>query len=81
MYYGGGDANGYTIPHTAIGNASLVYDVPEEGKTSFKAKTRTLEWDNVKDPLLRSLDCPLCWTSTNKVPWTTCADSNAKIDE
>jgi hypothetical protein len=46
------------------------YEVPEEGKTTFVAKTGH-NWNNAEDSLTKTLFCPRC-TQQLDIPWTTC---------
>jgi hypothetical protein len=68
------------VINEAIDNTSFAYDVPEEGKAQFTAKTGH-DWSNVQDPMFKKLYCPRCYYGNQEVLWTTCANQNLGAKE
>ncbi len=61
------------MPWPAVNAAidtSFNYEVPEEGKAAFSAKTGH-HWNNADDSLTKKLYCPRC-NQDLEIPWTTC---------
>ncbi|KAK1973966.1 hypothetical protein LZ30DRAFT_741943 [Colletotrichum cereale] len=46
------------------------YEVSESTKSNWK-QTTGRSWDNLEEPVVKSLECPAC-KRTIEVPWTTC---------
>ncbi|KAK0719288.1 hypothetical protein B0H67DRAFT_149849 [Lasiosphaeris hirsuta] len=59
----------WALVNAAI-NSDFAYSVSDDAKVRWAAKTG-LSWENVGDPLIKTLRCPRCNTSL-QVPWTTC---------
>lgn len=63
----------------AIDNTNFVYNVPDEGRAAFTAKTGH-KWNNSQDLMFKSLSCPTC-PRTIIVPWTTCTSEDMRPEE
>ncbi|KAF7543120.1 hypothetical protein G7Z17_g10998 [Cylindrodendrum hubeiense] len=73
-------ANGmpWNLVNAAI-DQSFNYNVSDEDKARWIAMTGRA-WDNVEDPLVKSVPCPVC-VNHIEIPWTTCGlDENSKTD-
>ena len=63
----------------AIDDTTFVYDIPDAGRTHFKATTGHA-WDNSQDNMSKMLSCPTC-PRLLVVPWTTCANKDMSPEE
>jgi len=62
------------LPWPAVNAAidtSFNYEVPDEGKKAWTAKTGR-HWTNALDSLVKNLQCPRC-NQQLEIPWTTCS--------
>ncbi|KAH8774025.1 hypothetical protein BGZ57DRAFT_894252 [Hyaloscypha finlandica] len=62
------------LPWPAVNAAidtSFNYEVPDEGKKAWTAKTGR-HWTNAQDSLVKNLQCPRC-NQQLEIPWTTCS--------
>lgn len=53
----------------AINNETFEYEVSKSAVVGFEEQTH-LNWNNLDDPMITSIECPHCQV-TNNVPWTT----------
>lgn len=60
-------------------DADFNYNVSDQTKSAWVAKTGR-NWDNAKDPMIKTIKCPACQT-LGEMPWTTCGtDEDPKQD-
>ncbi|KAI9884589.1 MAG: hypothetical protein M1823_003609 [Watsoniomyces obsoletus] len=75
MRYGMMRVWGMGMPWAAIDacieNVDFSYHPTEQAQHSFENSTN-LSWDNLCDPLTKTLKCPACNSSSFTIPWTSC---------